>query len=74
MHVFHTTRPSQPPSLLQIKYLNILQLHLHKLYDPSNLQQLKKELFGLKIIGIVDLEFVLYCISPFTLVALVSQA
>ena len=32
-----------------------------------NPQQLVKELFALKIIGIVVLEFVLYCDSPFTL-------
>ena len=39
-----------------------------------NPQQLVKELFALKIIGIVVLEFVLYCDSPFTLVAILSQA
>ena len=35
-----------------------------------NPQQLVKELFALKIIGIVVLEFVLYCDSPFTLVTM----
>ena len=39
-----------------------------------NPQQLEKELFALKIIGIVVLEFVPYCDSSFTLVALISQA
>ena len=39
-----------------------------------NSQQLVKELFALKIIDIVILEFVLYCDSPFTLVAILSQA
>ena len=41
------------------------------IYNP---QQLVKELFALKLIGIVVLEFVLYCDSPFTLVAILSQA
>ena len=39
-----------------------------------NPQQLEKALFALKIIGIVVLEFVLYCVSPFTLVAILYQA
>ena len=35
--------------------------------------QLVKELFALKIIGIVVLEFVLYCDSPFAMVAILFQ-
>ena len=39
-----------------------------------NPQQLLIELFALKIIGIVVLEFVLHCDSPIKLVAILSQA
>ena len=40
-----------------------------------NPQHLEKELFTLKIISIVVLEFIPYCVSLFTLVAIIlSQA
>ena len=65
--------PSQPPSLPKYNILIFCNC-IYKTCMIHNQQQLLKELFALKIIGIVVLEFVLYCDSPFTLVAILSQA
>ena len=68
-----TPHPSQPPSLPKYNILIFCNC-IYKTCMIHSPQQLVKELFALNIIGIVVLEFVLYCDSPFTLVAMLSQA